>query len=251
MRSASLPVLQQSDVPVSIYVSNNAKTGFSINTPIDKTCRPTEACSRYCYGNYGPISFANATNRQNENYRRFGFLATASPRELAQEAERVYNRVYPERDYLRMFGVGDLTEGSVRFINALAKRYPKFAIWVATRRIDLARKLVNTANLHIMVSIDETTKGDDFHKTWEFVQARAPQAFGAYVQQREDEAVPPWVKVIFVQHGPGGHRKAWSAEHKDARMCPVTVADGPEHDDACNNCRYCFNVKKRQSGRIG
>lgn len=250
MRSASLPVLQN-PVPASVYVSSNAKTGFSINTPIDKTCRPTEGCSNYCYGNYGPISFRGAVQRQNENFQRFEYLAKASPRELADEADRVFHRVAPERDYLRMFGVGDLTDGAVRFINALAKRHPKFAIWVATRKVELARKLANLANLHIMVSLDSTTKGEDLHRMWEFVQARAPQAYGAYVQQRAGEAVPPWVKVVFVQHGPGGRRQGWSAEHRDVRMCPVTVAGGPEHDDACNRCRYCFHSAKREAGRPG
>jgi len=243
-----LRVLSTDTVPPGLFISRNEKTGYSINVPIEKTCRPTADCDVYCYGNRGPISWPKSIDRQMDNHRRFEYLRGAPNEEIEAEADAVYRAVIRVQTFLRMFGVGDLTDGSVRFINAIASRHPDLAVWVSTRKLEFARKLLRLPNLHIMVSVDKSTKGEDFHQTYEYVQARAPQAFGAYVQQKEQEAVPAWAKVIFAEHK-GAKRAEWSAEHFDARTCPATIVDGAEHNDACANCHYCFDAERRDAGR--
>lgn len=235
--------------PGRLYVSTNDKTGYSINTPIAETCRPTEACAKYCYGNTGRISMSGALRRQYENFVRFQTLERASKRDLEDEADRVFHAVYPQQTFLRFFGVGDLTPGAVRLINVLAKRHPRLALWVATRKLELAKKLVRSPNLHIMVSLDASTKGDEFHEYWNFIQARGPLAFAAYVQQHKNEAVPKWAEVIFAEHKPGGNRAPWTEDSDDWRLCPATVVDGADHNGACFRCRYCFTVERRAKGR--
>ena len=235
--------------PGSLFVSNNSKTGFSINTAIAETCDPTEGCSKYCYGKFGRIWMVPARKRQYENVLRFKTLERSTPKNLEIEADRVAAKVSPSQDFLRMYGVGDLTPGAVRFINTLARRHPKLKIWISTRKVALAQRLVRTPNLHVMVSLDSTTPGDKFHETFNYVEARKPYAFAAYAQVSKDDVVPPWVKVIFAQHGPGGRRAPWTAGKCDKRLCPASKVNGPDHTKICKKCRYCFDEKRRDTGR--
>lgn len=242
-----LPVIQE--LPSRLFISRNDKTGYSLNVPIAETCKPTEACSRYCYGNNGPISWDKALGKQYENHRRLEYLRGAPKRELELEADLAYHHVYP-MNFFRLYGVGDLTEGGVRFINVLAKRHPDLTLWVATRKIELARKLVFADNLHIMASLDATTKGEDVHATYAFLQARNGHGLAAWVQQSADEKIPSWVKVVFPEHM-RERRAPWTADKKtrDPRSCPATVVGGVPHKNACENCRFCFSTERRAAGR--
>ncbi len=244
-----LPIYQE--IPSRLYISNNGKTGFSLNVPIAETCtKRTVDCSSYCYGvTGGPIMFRQSLQRQYQNHARLEYLQRASKKELETEADLIYHHCYPQ-DFFRFFGVGDLTEGAVRVINALSKRHPSFQLWVSTRKVDLAKKLGRASNLHIMVSLDGSTLGKDFHETYDFVKAREPMAYAAYVQQKATETIPPWVKVVFAEHK-GGRRAPFTEEKKgrDKRYCPATVVGGLEHEGACAECRYCFTAEKREKGR--
>jgi hypothetical protein len=229
-----------------IYVSNNSKTGMSLNTAIHKTCRPTAACAKYCYGLNGPIAFPLAVARQLQNAARFDELETAAQSEVDDEAARIHGAIlYERRDFFRVFGVGDLQPGSVRVINALARKASGLPLWVSSRKPELAGKLDDVPNLHLMLSCDSTTKPADLKKMRDLVKERKKQAFLAYVQQGPDDTPPDDVRVVFAEHGVGGRRADWTSDRYDVRTCPATIRGGAEHNDACSTCRVCFDVKRR------
>lgn len=231
----------ESIAPKTLWISENEKTGASINVPIIGTCRPTKSCASYCYGLAGPISFGPALQRQYQNLKRFEILETASPSDVDEEADRVYHAIHPRYTYLRFFGVGDLTPGSVRFINAMALLHPNLTLWVPTRKLELAEQIRPMKNVFLMMSMDRTTSPVVAEQFRAFVSTRKPYAFGAYVQQEEDDKVPGWIKTIFAIHV-RGYRAKWSGTNTDPRTCPATVYEGVSHKNACEECRACFTA---------
>lgn len=241
-------VVLPKEEPRGLYLSDNDKTGHSINVPIPLTCHPTAACSKYCYGMSGPIAFPMSLVRQAQNWMRFEYLAKASVSEVNQEADRIAGAMlYAQQDFLRVFGVGDLQPGSVRFINALARRHPTLTLWVSTRRTDLVDGLRPAKNLHIMLSTDATTPEKELKRMRRFIQRRRPQAYLAFVQRSVDERPPKDAAVVFAEHKAGGRRSLWTKEEADTRTCPATINGGTAHTDACARCRFCFDAARRRT----
>jgi hypothetical protein len=235
------------DVPDRLFLSKNDKTGISINTSIAMTCRPTPGCAVYCYGLGGRIAMPAALQRQAENAAMFGIEEWG---QLADEAMDIAHVVSRQQDFLRMFGVGDLQLGSVYFINQLAAYAkaikPKFRIWVSTRKFEMAARLVDQPNLHVMLSFDSTTLPRHRAAGLKLLAKRRPQFFAAWVRCSDDEVIPKWVNVVFEEHAIGRGR---AKREPDARTCPATIhEDHPDAvplESACRNCMYCFDTKKR------
>ncbi len=183
-------------------------------------------------------------NRQAENYARFNYLEHAPLAVVEQEAKVIAHEVRKTQDFLRVFGVGDLQLGSVRFINTLADVDPKLAIWVASRRFDLAGDLSVRPNLHVMLSLDASMYAERAAKARAIVAAKGPTFYLAYVQQFEDEEIPDDVSVAFAEHHMSG-RADWSEGNTAPQICPATVVGGAAHDDACAKCRFCFDTNER------
>jgi hypothetical protein len=227
--------------PRTIYLNSNKKTGYSINVPIVGTCAPTDACMNYCYGFYGPIAFRRSVARQVENLERLNYLAEASTRESEIEIDGIAYLVKKTQNFLRFFGVGDMTEASVKFINLMAQRHPDLQLWVSTKKLALVVQIVYLNNIHLMLSADSSTKPSDLKLIETILQERKGQAYAAWVQQTENEIIPEWVSVIFAQHKPGGNRAKWSADSTDPRICDATREGGKESTLACEDCRRCFD----------
>lgn len=234
-------------LPEHVFISRNDKTGWSINVSIAKTCTPTKACVEYCYGLEGRVRMRAALNKQAENAR---FFAEATPLELTNEAVDVVHIVSRSQNFIRVFGVGDLQLGSALFANQMAKyalhARPKFQIWLATRKFDIAANLIDSPNLHVMCSFDSTTAA----KSLEAGRAllTRPNFFAAWVHRSPDEVVPEWVSVAFAEHHVGGRhsRAQWAGAEK--RTCPATVPEGLDHQGACEKCTFCFNSERRAKG---
>src|SRR3989304_8921164 len=105
-----------------LHVSENSKTGSSINVPIATTCQnKTAACTQYCYGLLGPISLQASIQTHVENQAVLNRLATASYKAVKEEAD--YSAAVLTvrgHNFLRWNGVGDLSLGSVRLLRALS-----------------------------------------------------------------------------------------------------------------------------------
>jgi hypothetical protein len=249
MLREATPVVADDDAPATLFLSKNDKCGVSINTSIARTCRPTSACSVYCYGLEGRIRMPAALQRQAENAAMFSVEEWG---QLADEAMDIAHVVSRQQDFLRMFGVGDLQPGSVYFINQLScyakLNKPKFRIWVSTRKFDLAAKLVDSTNLHVMLSFDSSTPARWRTEGLKLLAERRPQFFAAWVRQEPGERVPPWVSVVFEMHR-HGHGRA--KREPNARACPATIhasfAGAEPLEGACARCQFCFDVKRRES----
>lgn len=224
-----------------LFVSHNSKTGYSVNTAIARTCRPTKGCSTYCYALEGRLQFPAALHTQARNAT---FFETASEMTLLEEARRVGHRVLKRQTFIRMFGVGDLQPGSAFFIACLARENPKLQVWTSTRKLNIAQTLPDLPNLHVMLSCDSTTTEVNIKKTRELVRSR-DIFFTAWVRRSADEVPPPWVTVVFEEHHVGKGRAKWEP---DPRACPATVDGGVSHEGACAKCRYCFSTVKRENG---
>jgi hypothetical protein len=232
------------ETPERLFLSNNSKTGLSINVSIAKSCRPTPACMQYCYGLESRIRMTAALRKQVENYNRFEYLERTSERNVFREALGLAYEVQAQQDFLRFFGVGDLQRGSVRFINVLALEVPELAIWVSTRKFDLAAKLHHVPNLHVMLSLDPSTKESFRNQAFNLAGERGPENFIAWVQSDETPP-PPWANVVFAEHHIGRRAGFTGEGGADPRTCPATIADGSAHESACEKCRFCFTSEKR------
>ena len=241
-RSLLLATPTHVDVPTRLFLSDNSKTGLSINVSIAKTCRPTPACMQYCYGLESRIRMDPSLKRQVDNYNRFEYLERTSEQNVYREVVGLAYEIQAQQDFVRFFGVGDLQPGSVRFINVMAKEIPELAIWVSTRKFDLAAKLLHQPNLHVMLSLDSSTKEAFRTQAFNLAGDRGPEYFHAWVRQ-EDEAPPPsFAQVVFDEHHKG---KRTEFEKPDPRTCPATLADGMDHNGACERCRFCFTAERR------
>lgn len=239
-----------SATPERLFLSDNSKTGLSVNVSIAKTCRPTPACMQYCYGLESRIRMSHALNRQVDNFSRFEYLGKTSEKLLMREVMGLAYEIQARQDFVRFFGVGDLQAGSVRFINALALEFPELAIWVSTRKFDMAAKLIHVPNLHVMLSIDSTTKEGFRNQAFNLVGDRGPEYYIAWVQQESDkDPPPPWATVVFAEHHIG---KRAEFDKVDPRTCPATATGGMDHNNACEQCRFCFTSERRatRDGRL-
>jgi len=197
----------------------------------------------------GRIRYSAALERQADNAAVFDRLADATAEDVEDEALLVAEEVRHHQDFLRMFGVGDLQPGSVRFIKALSRLAPDLTLWVSTRRFDLAAKLaldLSTGreqvihrgvyrinqNVHLMLSLDATSSPQSVEKARDLVTRCGGQAYLAWVQQSADEKVPSGISVIFAEHHTGTGRARWTQDAADPRTCPATIAGGAAHKDA-------------------
>jgi len=230
-----------------IYLSKNDKTGFSINVSIGLSCKPTRLCSQYCYGLESRISLQPSLRRHVQNFAAFAAMESLPLEVIQWEARYIADTVLKRQSFLRIFGVGDLQPGSVRFINVLAEEAPALALWVATRKFDLASELEVRSNLHVMLSLDSSTLKKDRDKAETLAKRPGGQFYLAWVQPDPAEKVPKGVAVIFAEHHFHGGRATWTKSFDvDPRTCPATIRGGEKHADACSRCRYCFTTEKRE-----
>ena len=229
-----------------LFLSKNDKTGFSINVAIGLTCRPTKACMQYCYGLESRISLKPSLGRHAQNFAAFEQMEGLPIEILQWEAHYVADTVLKSQTFLRVFGVGDLQPGSVRFINVLAAEAPALALWVSTRKFDLAAGLLVKPNLHVMLSLDSTTLKADRLKAEKLAKRPGGQFYLAWVQQDPKEKPPKKITVVFAEHHFHGGRATWTKADVDPRTCPATIRGGEKHADACSRCRYCFTTEKRE-----
>lgn len=232
-----------------LFLSKNDKTGWSINTSIAMTCRPTRACQEYCYGLTGRIAMQGALARQAENATYFSIEDLAG---LADEARDITHVVARMQGFLRVFGVGDLQPGSVYFVNQMAAYAasvkPGFRIWLSTRKFELASHLVDSPNLHVMMSFDHSTPPRALARGKALLVERRPRFFAAWTRLADDEIVPPWVNIVFEEHRIGRGR---APRPPEPRACPATVHEdhgGVDHNGACSRCQWCFDDTKRAAG---
>lgn len=221
-----------------LQVSENAKTGLSVNLPIVGSCQPTKACSTYCYAGSGMLQFKAAMALQMRNLKLAERLEHASQAVVDRVAMILAGDVRKTgKNWLRWNGSGDLVPGTVRIINAMARLCPDIAQWVTSRKPDMIERLDDHPSIKIMPSLDGTEGAARRDKILAMRKKFKKAAYRiAYVRLRDKGLAPKEAFVVFNEHS--GPRRY--GDDKDKRACPATVPGGPAHDGVCDKCRRCF-----------
>jgi len=225
-----------------VRVSNNSKTGVSVNVPLSTCSSKTSACSKYCYALRGPISFTNSVSVEVNNQAVFDSLKTASQQKVDYEASLIAGQVQLRgHPFLRWNGSGELTPGAVRVLEAFSRLFPTIPVWVSTRSMALARSLPpKRQSLHIMLSTDSTTSAQNWQDTIQLKKER--DYFIAWTRIDQFEVVPKEVDVVFNLHLGIGR-----LDKKCVRTCPATLPN-VNHDQICTKCQFCWKSDRRKKG---
>jgi len=239
--------VDEEPLPKTLHITNNGKTGVSVDFPPHRTCTPTAVCmgegkeSASCYALSGFMTYSQTVRYHARNLRLVNHLETASYSEVRAVAANLWQQLPRGRNWIRWNGAGDLVPGACRLINAFTRYHPDILVWVTTRKPEMVQLLRDRASLFLTLSLDKSTPT----KVGIRLRAQAErfvlgQAKLSYTRVSEADTPPPDVWVVFNKHV-GGHRYAW--KHK--RVCPATLPDVP-HENACENCRHCFGGLNRR-----
>lgn len=211
--------------------SGNTKTGYSVNFPIWRTCRPTKVCAALCYGAVKgrPITWDKSLLKYLRVYRYF---LNTDPETIADRIRKEY--VSKKMTFLRWNGVGDLFPEAVEVINILARKYPDMVLWVVTRKREMAAKIDRKAeNVYVMFSLD---KDPDSRKRKTLMDRhRHPRVYYSFLRQEEGDDTLG-ARIVF-----NAHQKKKDLGYDDPRtVCPVDAGQIPL-EGACEGCRKCFS----------
>ena len=243
-RQRHLQLIQEVDdeeLPSKLHLTDNSKTGISIDFAIHKTCTPTAVCmgvgedSAGCYALRGFMSFPNAVRMHARNQRLADYLEKASLREVHRVVDALYSDLPRGLDWLRWNGAGDLSPGACRMINAFTARYDDILLWVISRKPDMIAKLRDRKTLKLLMSLDHSTPEKTAARLRAFTKKfKVGKARLAYTRVSEEDVPPKDAWVIFNKHV-GGSFNDWP--HKN--VCPSSLPD-TNHVNACDPCRRCF-----------
>ena len=125
-------------------ISENNKTGCSINFPIKGHCRPTKLCKSCCYAKCGHMALPNSVRKQ--QFVSKYFLGN-DLRQIIGECAQFHT--------VRLNGSGDLLTGHVNNIIRLADACPTTEFYGMTRKPEIATAINNQlSNLSILLSVD-------------------------------------------------------------------------------------------------
>ena len=202
-------------------LSENSKTGVSVNLPIVGHCRPSTLCQEKCYARRGHVAFPAPRRKQRWVSH---YLAQSNVSDLITEC-RNYQAV-------RLCGTGDLKNEHIPQILNLAHECSTTHFWGMTRKPEIAEMLnFQLPNLKMMVSIDRSSPEKPKHY-------QGPLCWGP---RMPEDTVPDESRIItvFPCHMGGRVVKGMPRHQKD---CP-----GVWHEvSGCNECSHCwtYNFKK-------
>jgi hypothetical protein len=199
----------------AMILSENSKTGRSINLPIAGHCRPTKNCSKDCYAKTGYCAMPNCTKKQ---LWLTVYLAGNDITQLIKETRRWKS--------VRLSATGDINEEHVDNIIKLAEACPDTMLWGMSRKLEIADAINNKLpNLKLMVSVDSSSP----QATWDYQGALC---FGP---RRSNDVVPRDVRIVtvFPLHIKGKVDKAMPKNVKD---CPAVL----HKISGCSECGRCW-----------
>jgi len=201
------------------YLSENSKTGASINLPIEGHCTPTKRCAVDCYAKSGHTILESNIKKQKfiSNY-----LLGKDITELIYECRRL--------TAVRLNGTGDLLMKHVPAIINLAEQCPLTTFWGMTRKIKIAERINGRLpNLSLLVSVDSTSP----KSVWKY---NGPLCFGP---RRPEDTVPDndMIITIFPRHHAGIIIGNVPNDPKDCLAIRKIVK-------GCLECKRCWSWKE-------
>ena len=205
----------------TMILSENTKTGYSINLPLAGHCRPTKNCAFCCYARTGHTALPTSKRKQVwvSNYLKGPDIS-----ELIEECK---NQVS-----VRISGTGDLSLEHCPNILKLARSCPSTQFWGMTRKLEVARALNgHRQNLKFMVSVDASSP----KSVWKYKGKLCwgPRLAGDTVPKKDRR-----ILVIFPYHK-AGRVVAKAIMPKDVKDCPAIW----HRVSGCRECGKCFNWK--------
>lgn len=202
-------------------LSENRKTGVSIDFPIEHHCRPTKVCKKTCYAHSGFQSFPNSKRKQRyvSDYLKGGDIT-----QLINECI--------QRTSVRLSGAGDLLLEHVPNLVSLAKACPQTMFWGMTRKVEIAEAINKSGlpNLKLLVSVDASSPDS----VWNYP---GKMCFGPRLEGDNDSRLGNKnIVTIFPYHFHGEIVGQIPETEKD---CPAV-----RHKMAgCFECQRCWNWK--------
>jgi hypothetical protein len=197
-------------------LSENRKTGVSIDLPIIGHCRPTQRCSRDCYAKRGPQVYKNSVRK---HAWVSAYLSGRTISRLIQECAR--------KSAVRLSGSGDLLPDHIPNLIRLANACHKTRFWGMTRKTEIARAInkARLPNLRILVTVDATSP----KRTWDYPGTLC------YGPRHANDRVPKDRRIltVFPAHYAG---KVGKNVPRDPRDCPAVW-----NHSKCETCGRCFS----------
>lgn len=212
-------------------LSKNTVTGYAVNFPIQKTCRPTKVCKDTCYFATGLNATSPALNLQHRNLDH----CTKDPESFAERV--IYEYDNAGINYLRWNGGGDLFNEAVKAIEYIRVQRPDIILWIVTRKPEIASQIKFHQNHYIHISLDRTSF---FQRAQIRSMFQHNHVFFSY-QVHPDEVLSKELmennRLIFM-HDYASPPELGKSKFK-ASFCPLNGAESIK--DMCNKCRRCFD----------
>jgi len=203
-------------------LSDNKKTGRSIDLPIKGHCCPTRLCIKYCYARTGHQAWPNSRAKQVRISNYLNHFKNKDISELIKECQA--------RTAVRLNGCGDLNPEHVKAIVNLAEQCQMTQFWGMTRKMHIAEALNGIfPNLHLLLTADATSP----KSIWEYQGA---MCFGP---RRPKDTVPDddRIKIVFPRHFAGRVSKGMPRHQKDCLAVWHDIS-------GCVECGRCWNWDK-------
>lgn len=211
-------------------LSRNQVTGFAVNFPIQKTCRPTSVCRDTCY-------FAiklNASNPALMMQHRNLYLCKQDPVQFAKLV--IYGYDNAGLNYLRWNGGGDLFEEALIAIEFIRVNRPDIILWIVSRKAELAARINDHENHYIHLSLDRSLIDQKAQIGSMFHHDRIFFSYQVHPEEILETDTIEKVDLIFM------HDYEAIPEHIVhglEKFCPLNGAESIT--DACGQCRRCFD----------
>ena len=164
-------------------LSGNSVTGWSVNFPIYKTCKPSKVCIETCYAAQPtPISLKVALNKQVSLLNSVKENPYIVGDKIIREITPLFNK--GKMKFLRWNGVGDLFKESIDCLVHVAKSLPNLPVWVTTRIPKWASQVPNLPNVFVHFSLDASSL-DRYQKTLAY-QPLNKQLFFSYTEDKDE-----------------------------------------------------------------
>ena len=228
-------------LPKQLHITNNSKTGVSIDFPPHRTCKPTEVCmgngkdSAACYALVGFMTYTASVRCHARNLRLVEYLEHAKYSEVIRVADQLWHSLPRGRDWIRWNGAGDLVPGACRLINTFTRRHEDVKVWVTSRRPDMVELLRDRKSLYLTLSMDKSTpKKTGIRLREQAARFKKATAKLSYTRVAEYDTPPDDAWVVFNKHV-AAQKNGWP----HPAVCPATLPD-TNHAGACDACRHCF-----------
>jgi hypothetical protein len=216
-------------------LSRSQVTGYAVNFPIHKTCRPTQVCRDTCYFAVRLNASVPALKFQHRNFD----TCRQDPEEFARRVAHEYDNA--GINYLRWNGGGDLFPEAIAAIEYIRANRPDIVLWIVSRKAELAAQLRYHDNHFIHLSLDRTLLDQKAQILSMFQHANVFCSYQVDPQETLTADVIDKVDLVFM-HDYGAAPSEF--EQLSEKFCPLNGAESIT--DACGRCRRCFDGRLTQ-----